>query len=140
MKSLPLILLFTALLLLIPGFSLAFQSQKMGPDFVTFNRGEKKRPRVFESAQNCQERPCVVSRDGVIRLSPRAQKEYNLDLGLVNKNGYASIALYQAASALDAKLSERLFYRRQNRRIFNLEQSLNDAKLDVIYIYGIDLH
>lgn len=130
--------LITALFL--PFSIWAASPKKSGEDLVHYDRGSKRGARVFQSARNCHTKPCVVSRYGAIRLSGEAQKNYTTALELVHQGEVKSISLFQAASKLDDKLSERLFYRRQNRKIFNLEEALNSGQTDVIYVYGIDLH
>lgn len=107
---------------------------------VTFDRGSKTSKRVYISAQSCHAKPCLISRNGAIRFSKEAQNRYTIEAYLVHRDQVTPISFFQAASALDDKLDERLFNRRQNRRIFNLEESLNTGKIDTIYIYGVYLH
>lgn len=130
---------FTFLFLTLSCSALAASSREAAP-LITFDRGSKSGKRLYLLAQNCREKPCLISRDGAIKFSKQAQKQYTIEAYLVHRDQVTPISLFQSASALDDKLGERLFNRRQNRRIFNLEESLNSGKVDTIYVYGIHLH
>lgn len=107
---------------------------------ITYDRGKKNGPRTYQTASQCHSTPCIVSRYGAIRLAKNVSQNYRVELGLVHKDEFTSVSLFQAASELDDKVSERLFYKRQNRKVFNLEDALNTGQIHTVYIYGIDLH
>ncbi len=109
-------------------------------ELVTFDRGGQTGARVFISAERCDVTPCVITQDGAIRISPKRVERYKVEIGLLHDGLYRPVDIFQAASPLDKRLSERLFSTQQNRKIFDLSSAIEAGKTDTIYIYGLQLH
>lgn len=115
--------------------------KKDNSPLVTYDTGYKKnRARNYLSGDNCTHKPCIISKYGAIHLSDKARQKHIVQLGLFHDGSYRSIALFEEGSNIDEKFTERFFNKRQNRKIFDLENVIQNSFTDTLYIYGIRLH
>ena len=104
---------------------------------VEYDRGEKKRERQFVSAENCTHNPCTITQWGAIRLSHRIARTHLVQMGALHRGMFTSIALFQESTTFEQQFSERIFNRKPNRKIVNLERLIETGGADTIYIYGL---
>ncbi len=101
--------------------------------------GATKYDQNFLDAASCQFSPCVINKFAAIKLDHKIKSRYAVELGYWHDHAYQPLSLFQAASTLDEQFSERLFNKKPNRQIFNLENAVNKGATDTIFLYGIKL-
>ncbi|MBF0104432.1 MAG: hypothetical protein HQM16_03790 [Deltaproteobacteria bacterium] len=139
---------FTCLVLLsfflVVSASHAFASpnkSKNPEGLVSFDKGYKKNNvRAFQPADPCTHTPCVIGKFGAIYLSETARRDYTIELGLFHEGDLRSVALFEEGSNIDEKFTERFFNTKQNKKIFDLENAIQNSITDTLYIYGLGIH
>lgn len=104
---------------------------------VEYDRGAKNKERAFVTADGCAHTPCIMTQWGAIRVPHRIGKIRRVELGVLHRGIFQSIALFQESTTFEQKLSERIFNRKPNRKIVNLERLVQGGKTDTIHMYGI---
>ena len=111
------------------------------PKDITYNKGHhKKAIPYYQLGNDCQFTPCVVGKYGSIQLSENIRKNLEIEIGYFNQDGYHSLAFFQEGAEFNETLLERVFNKRKNRNMFNLEHALQTGNTNTIYLYGILLH
>lgn len=127
----------TRLLCLIPTLFFATASFADNIEGVDYMRGSQQEEAGFHSAKGCFKMPCVISQKGKIRFDDELLNSHSVELGVVHDGIFSSIAIHQTASGANDRISERLFNKRNNRKVLNLESSLRDGKFNTVHIYGV---
>lgn len=104
--------------------------------FLEYDRGQKGAQREFLSADRCQDVPCVITQWGAIRFS-EGMKKSHVELGVLHRGVFRSVAFFQESTTLEQKLSERLLTQKPNRKIVNLEKLLESGETNTLYLYGL---
>ncbi|MBU0506018.1 hypothetical protein KJ708_08510 [bacterium] len=136
-KRLSIILLFIGCLF----FIITAHAYTPSSEDISFHKGHKRKaPPSYQPGNNCQFTPCVVGKFGSIQLSEKVRTHYEIEIGYFNQDGYHSLAFFQEGAEFNETLLERVFNKRKNRNIFNLEHALQIGSTNTIYLYGILLH
>lgn len=102
-----------------------------------YDRGEKGGVRLFKTVIACRERPCIITQWGAIRFQKGFGRTHRIELGALHRGQFSSIAFFQESSSLEQKLSERVFNKKPNRKVVNLERLIETDKTDTLYMYGV---
>jgi len=105
--------------------------------FVEYDRGEKNKIRNFVSAENCLGIPCIITQWGAIKLPEGIEKTYRVQLGSLHRGSFHPITFFQESTTFEQKLSERIFNRKPNRKVIDLESLVENEKSPIIYMYGV---
>lgn len=131
---------FLVLLFVVFLAATGFSAQSRANLKIFYDTGAKKTVQNFQDAAACQATPCIVNKYAAIRLPKGFKNRYEVGLSYIHNDQLESLALFQAGSTLDERLAERIFNKKQNRQIFNLENAILAGQTDTIYLYGIRLH
>lgn len=104
---------------------------------MEYNRGGKKKPREFLPADRCTETPCIITQWGIIRIPARIERTHRVELGALHRGIFHKVTLFQESTTLEQKFSERLFNRKPNRKVVDLERLLESGKTNTIHVYGL---
>lgn len=104
---------------------------------VEYDRGNKKELRHFQLAETCTHTPCILTERGAIRIPKKIAQTHRIEIGYLHRGLFYSISLFQESTSLEQKLSERVFTRKPNRKIVNLERKVEKGAAETLYMYGI---
>lgn len=107
---------------------------------VEFDRGSKSRVRQFENADRCAETPCVITQWGAIRVPKEWAGKNRVELGMLHRGHYESLALFQQSTNFEQKVSERVFNKKPNRKIVDVTRLIETGQTDTLFMFGIILH
>lgn len=125
------------ILLLVMLLPFSFPSFAENKDGVTYMRGNKTEEVSFHTAGGCFKLPCVITQKGKIRFEKELLGTHAVELGVVHAGVYSSIAIHQTATGANDRIAERLFNKRNNSQVLNLESALQEGKFDTVHIYGV---
>ena len=104
---------------------------------VEYDRGAKHKDRVYLPAEACVHSPCIITQWGAIRIPKGIATTHRVEIGAMHRGMFQSLALFQESTSLEQKLSERIFNRKPNRKIVNLERLAEQGKTEAIFLYGV---